>query len=103
MAYIVHHRLLHVISVSYCQVFLNSYTFVFEKINIEYALHQKWQKGMRFGVYNIHAARTIPPLTCVLSTSHMKTAFLHSISISVHKYDAVQKALFMGKKVHTVK
>ena len=39
-----HHSLLQVISQSYCQVFVKSYNFVFEKINIEYAPYQKWQK-----------------------------------------------------------
>ena len=31
------HTMLHVISQSYCQVFVKSYYFNFEKINIEYA------------------------------------------------------------------
>ena len=92
-----HHSLLQVISQSYCQVFVKSYNFVFEKINIAYAPYQKCQKT-RSSVH-IHYIST----PRVLSKTHQKTAFLHNISISLHKYDndAVQKALFYGAKQFT--
>ena len=43
-----HHTCLHFTSQSHCQVFVKSCSFVFEKINNEYAPHQKWQKSRRF-------------------------------------------------------
>ena len=57
-----HHRtLLNVISQSYCQVFVKSYKFVFEKINIGYAPYPEWQKSKSFF---IHAAPIIQQLAC---------------------------------------
>ena len=70
-----HHSLLQVISQSYCQVFVKSYNFVFEKINIAYAPYQKCKKT-RSSVH-IHYIST----PRVLSKTHQKTAFLHNISI----------------------
>ena len=70
-----HHSLLQVISQSYCQVFVKSYNFVFEKINIAYAPYQMCQKT-RSSVH-IHYINT----PRVLSKIHPKTAFLHNISI----------------------
>ena len=80
------------VSQSCCQVVVKSYHIVFEKINIEYAPHQKWQQSRRFC---IHAARE-----GMLSNSDKKAAFQHNISIIVpiNVNDAVQKAIFIWIK-----
>ena len=46
----------------------NPTIFISEKINIEYALHQNWQKSRRFC---IHASHIIPPLTSTHSATHV--------------------------------
>ena len=58
-----HHMLLQVISQSYCQVFVKSYNFVFEKIDIEYAPYQKWQKNRSFCTHPLQI-NTPPTCTC---------------------------------------
>ena len=58
-----HHMLLQVISQSYCQVFVKSYNFVFEKIDIEYAPYQKWQKNRSFCTHPLQI-NTPPTGTC---------------------------------------
>ena len=77
-----HHTLLHVISQSYCQVFVKSYNFIFEKINIEYAPRKKWQKAGDFCIYAVYALSFRLWCARMLPNSQMKTALLHIIIIT---------------------
>ena len=60
-----HHTLLQVISRSYCQVFVKSYNFVFEKINIQYAPYQKLQKTRSSAYQYATCFVKNPPENCV--------------------------------------
>ena len=73
-------HVLYVISLGYCWVFVKSYNFIFDKIDIEYAPHHKWQTHRRFCIYMQHVSFSHWRAQ-MLSTSHMKYTFLHTTSV----------------------
>ena len=78
-----HHMLLQVISQSYCQVFVKSYNFVFEKIDKEGSpLKSDQNKAISVHVLWVSFHHRSTP---VLSSSHQKINFLHYISVTAVK------------------
>ena len=78
-----HHMLLQVISQSYCQVFVKSYNFVFEKIDKEGSpVKSDQNKAISVHVLWVSFHHRSTP---VLSSSHQKINFLHYISVTAVK------------------
>ena len=78
-----HHMLLQVISQRYCQVFVKSYNFVFEKIDKEGSpVKSDQNKAISVHVLWVSFHHRSTP---VLSSSHQKINFLHYISVTAVK------------------
>ena len=74
-----HHMLLQVIPQSYCQVFVKSYNFVFEKIDKQGSpVKSDQNKAISVQVLWVSFHHRSTP---VLSSSHQKVNFLHYISV----------------------
>ena len=85
-----HHILLQVISQRYCQVFVKSYNFVFEKIDKEGSPREKKDppvKSDQNKAISVHVLCVSfhHRSTSVLSSSHQKINFLHYISVTAVK------------------
>ena len=102
-----HHMLLqlHVILQSYFQVFVKSYNFVFEKINIEYVPHKKLQKSRWFSCSENHCTTDVHVCCLKTATWNLRFCTTSLLLSNVNKYvnDVDRKGLFYGSKKCTVK
>ena len=90
-----HHTLLQVISRSYCQVFVKSYNFVFEKINIQYAAKNQVKCISIRHVFCQKSTRKLRfCITSVLVSTNMSMTLFRKhflLSKTIHKGPTVQK------------